>query len=127
MPHKIINTKEEYHIALARLEEVFMAKKGTSEYEKAEFLELLIKDYEERNFKFEAPNPIEAIKIRLAEKELKQADLVGIIGVKSMVSEVLNRKRKLNLEMIRKLHIFLDIPIGILVQDYPLQSNKVLA
>lgn len=126
MTYKLLNTKEEYHIALARLEEVFMAKKGTPEYEEAEFLELLIKDYEERNFTFEMPSPIEAIKIRMDEKGLKQTDLVGIIGTKSMVSEILNRKRKLNLEMVRKLSQFLDIPIKILTQDYPLKSDKIL-
>lgn len=124
MQHKILNTKEEYLIALDRLEEVFMAKKGTTEYEEAKFLELIIKDYEERNFKFEAPNPIEAIKIRMEELNLKQKDLVKIIGTKSMVSEILNRKRVLSLKMIRQLNVFLDIPLKLLVQEYPLKEKN---
>lgn len=127
MTYKLLNTKEEYYTALARLEEVFMAKNGTAEYEEAEFLELLIKNYEERTFKFETPNPIEAIIIRMEEKELKQVDLIGIIGTKSVVSEVLNRKRKLNLEMVRKLSQFLDIPIKILAQNYNLAGDNILA
>jgi HTH-type transcriptional regulator/antitoxin HigA len=118
MSPKIINTQQEYEQYLSRLEEIFMAEKGTQEYQEALLLELLISDYEKKTYKYKLINPIDAIKIRLEEKNLKQKDLEKIIGTKSMVSEILNKKRKLNIEMIRKLHKFLDIPIEILVQDY---------
>ncbi|MEA3451585.1 MAG: transcriptional regulator [Bacteroidota bacterium] len=123
MINKIINTKEEYQKALSRLNEVFLAKKGTPDYEEAEFLEIIIKDYENKNFHFDVLNPIEVIKIRMEEMNLKQKDLVNIIGTKSMVSDILNRKRALTLKMIRQLNVFLDIPVKILIQEYSLNEK----
>jgi len=126
MPNRIIKSNEEYETYLARLNEIFMAKKGTDEYEEALLLELLISDYEKRTYKYKYVNPIDAIKIRLEEKNLKQKDLIEIIGTKSLVSEILNKKRKLNIETIRKLNNFLDIPFEILVQDYNLKETQIV-
>ncbi|MBN4085243.1 helix-turn-helix domain-containing protein, partial [Flavobacteriaceae bacterium AH-315-B10] len=70
----------------------------------------------------EAPDPIEAIKIRMEEMNLKQKDLVGIIGGKSRVSEILNKKKKLTVEMIRELEKILNISASVLVTNYQLAS-----
>ena len=74
--------------------------------------------YEEQFYKIDAPDPIEAIKFRMEQEGLKQKDLISIVGSKSRVSEILNRKRKLTIEMIRNLHTQLHIPIESLFLDY---------
>lgn len=83
---------------------------------------MLIDKYEEQHFPIEVPDPIEAIKIRMEEMNIKQKDMVGIIGEKGKVSEVLNRKRKLNLNMIRKLNKHLKLSPEILIRDYKLSA-----
>ena len=95
-------------------------EKGTPEGDKFEILAVLITDYENKHYPIEAPDPIEAIKNRMAEQGLKQKDLIEIIGHESKVSEVLNRKRKLTLEMIRRISASLNISLSTLVQDYQL-------
>lgn len=117
---KLIKTEADYRKALERLEEIFDAKIGTSESDEADVLGLLIDEYEKKNYAIEAPDPIEAIKIRMEEMKLKQLDLVDVIGGKSRVSEVLNRKRKLTVEMIRNLKKRLNLPTDILITDYKL-------
>jgi len=120
MELKIINTKKEYLAALKQLEEIFDAAANSKEGERADLLALLIENYENEHYPIEAPDPIEAIKIRMEEMNVKQKDLVGIIGEKGKVSEVLNRKRKLSLGMIRKLNKHLNISPEILIKDYKL-------
>ncbi|MBV6439661.1 MAG: hypothetical protein EPGJADBJ_01308 [Saprospiraceae bacterium] len=117
---KPVKSEQDYERALARLEVIFDAPANTPEGDEAEILTLLIENYENQHYPIEAPDPIEAIKIRLEEMNLRQADLVGVIGGKSRVSEVLNRKRKLSVEMIRKLSVKLKLPAALLVQDYAL-------
>ncbi len=117
---KPIKSEQDYKRALARLEVIFDAPADTPEGDEAEILALLIENYENEHHFIEAPDPIEAIKIRLEEMNLRQADLVGVIGGKSRVSEVLNRKRKLSVEMIRKLSVKLKLPAALLVQDFAL-------
>ncbi len=99
---------------------IFDAPVGTTESDEADLLGLLVDEYEKKYYKIEAPDPIEAIKIRMEERQLKQKDLINVIGGKSRVSEVLNRKRKLTLEMIRNLAASLDLSTDILVSDYQL-------
>lgn len=117
---KLIKTEADYRNALERLDEIFDAKIGTQESDEADILALLIDAYEKKNYAIEAPDPIEAIKIRMEEMELKQLDLVDIIGGKSRVSEVLNKKRKLTVEMIRNLKNRLNLSTDILITDYKL-------
>lgn len=117
---KPIKSDKDYHDLLARLEEVFDAPADTPEGDEAEILSLLIENYENQYFPIEAPDPIEAIKIRMEEMNYKQKDLVGIIGGKSRVSEILNRKKKLTVEMVRVLTDFLKISSDTLIQDYQL-------
>ena len=93
---------------------------GTPESDEADLLGLIIDEYEKKHFPIEAPDPIEAIKIRMEEMQLKQIDLLNEIGGKSRVSEILNRKRKLTVDMIRKLTIRLNLSPGLLISDYRL-------
>jgi HTH-type transcriptional regulator/antitoxin HigA len=117
---KPIKTVADYQKALKRLEIVFDAKIGTIESDEADVLGLMIDEYEKKHYPIEAPDPIEAIKIRMEEMQLKQIDLVNEIGGKSRVSEILNRKRKLTVEMIRKLTTRLNLSAGMLINDYQL-------
>ena len=120
MTIKPIKTEQDYQISLKRLEEIFDSKSGTSESDELEILAILVEDYENKHYSIEAPDPIEAIKIRMEELNLKQIDLINEIGTKSRVSEILNKKRKLTIEMIRKLNIRLNLSINLLINDYQL-------
>jgi len=117
-----IRTEEDYQEALKRLNEIFDAPTGTPESDEADILGLLIEDYEKEHYPIDAPDPIEAIKIRMEELNLKQVDLIPEIGGKSRVSEILNRKRRLTVDMIRKLSEKLNLPVNILIKEYKLVS-----
>lgn len=119
---KLIKTEEDYKLALNKLEVIFDAPIGTPESDEADVLALLVDEYEKQHYPIEAPDPIEAIKIRMEEMQLKQADLIPEIGGKSRVSEILNKKRKLTVEMIRNLAVRLNLSAGLLVRDYQLNS-----
>lgn len=118
MKIKPIKNEKDYQNVLARLEVIFDAKKGTEEGDELEILSIIIDNYEKENFPIEMPDPIAAINFRMEQMGLKQKDLVEMIGFKSRVSEVMNKKRKLTLEMIRKLSTNLKIPTDVLIQDY---------
>jgi len=120
MELKPIRTEQDYQGALNRLEQIFDAKPDTKEGDEAEILSLLIENYENEHYPIEAPDPIEAIRIRMEEMNLKQKDLVGVIGGKSRVSEVLNRKKRLTVDMIRELEKLLQISASVLVGNYRL-------
>jgi len=117
---KPIKTETDYRIALKRLEIIFDAVIGTQESDEADVLGMMIDEYEKKYYPIDAPDPIEAIKIRMEEMQLKQIDLVNEIGGKSRVSEILNRKRKLTVDMIRKLTTRLNLSPGLLIADYQL-------
>lgn len=119
---KPIRNEEDYDRALQRLNEVFDAKIGTPESEEADVLALLVDEYESNAHQIEAPDPIEAIKIRMEEMQLKQKDLAEALGGKNRVSEILNRKRKLNLDMVRKLRDQLNLSADLLINDYQLSE-----
>ncbi len=123
MKIKPIRTEQDYENALSRLEVIFDAPVDTTEGDEAEILSLIIENYENKNYPIEAPDPIEAIKIRMEEMNLKQKDLVGVIGGKSRVSEVLNRKKRLTVEMIRTLEQKLQISATVLVSEYKLMGE----
>jgi HTH-type transcriptional regulator / antitoxin HigA len=114
----LIKTKRDYEQALQKLEIIFDAKKGTKEGDELQLLGILIEQYENEHFPIDLPDPIEAIKFRMEQMGYTQNDLAKIIGFKSRASEILNRKRKLSLEMIRQLHIGLKIPTDVLIQIY---------
>ena len=121
MTIKPIKTEADYQMALKRLEVIFDAAIGTPESDEADILGLMIDEYEKKHYPIEAPDPIEAIKIRMEEMQLKQIDLADAIGGKNRVSEVLNRKRKLTVEMIRNLTTRLNLSAGLLINDYQLK------
>jgi HTH-type transcriptional regulator/antitoxin HigA len=120
MNTKPIKTEIDYKDALKRLEEIFDSSIGTPESDEADILGLMIDEYEKKHYPIETPDPIEAIKIRMEEMHLKQVDLIDAIGGKSRVSEILNRKRKLTVDMIRKLNRQLNLSPGLLITDYQL-------
>jgi HTH-type transcriptional regulator/antitoxin HigA len=117
---KLIRTEEEYDLAIERMEEIFDAKNDTPEGDELDLLILVISAYEDIHYQIDDPDPIEAIKFRMEQEGLSQTDLAKVIGYKSRVSEILSRKRKLNLDMIRKLSEALSIPTDVLVTDYDL-------
>jgi len=117
---KPIKNENDYRNALERLEVIFDSPIDTKEGDEAEILSLMIENYENEHYPIESPDPIEAIKIRMEELNLRQKDLVGVIGGKSRVSEILNRKKKLTVEMIRELERILQISASVLVNNYQL-------
>lgn len=118
MTIKPIKTNEDYEEALERLEVIFDAKKGTPDGDELEILSILIEKYEDDKYSIGLPDPIEAIKFRMEQMGYNQTDLAKIVGLKSRASEILSKKRKLTLEMIRKIHESLKIPTEVLVQTY---------
>ena len=113
-----IKTEDDYQKALARLEMIFDSKKGTAEGDELEVLGILIEKYEEDHFPVDFPDPVEAIKFRMEQMGYSQKDLAKLFGLRSRASEILNRKRKLTLEMIRTLHENMRIPTEVLIQSY---------
>ncbi len=120
MELKPIKTEKDYRNGLERLNVIFDAPIDTKEGDEAEILSLLIENYENEHYPIELPDPIEAIKIRMEELNMRQKDLVGIIGGKSRVSEILNRKKRLTVDMIRELERILQISASVLVNNYKL-------
>lgn len=118
MKIKPIRNEADYQKALERLEVIFDAQRGTDEGDELEVLSILIDNYENENFPIGMPDPISAIRFRMEQMGLKQKDLVDMIGFKSRVSEIMNKKRKLTLDMIRKLNADLNIPTEVLIQEY---------
>lgn len=118
MKLKPIKTEKDYQDALDRLELIFDAIPGTEEGDELEILGVLIDNYENEHFPIEFPDPIEAIKFRMEQLNYSQNDLAEIIGLKSRASEILNKKRKLTIGMIRKLAERLNISPEILIQPY---------
>lgn len=118
MEIKIIKTEAGYNQALKRLEEIFDSEPGTPEGDELELLSLLIDNYEKIHFPIGLPDPIEAIKFRMEQLNYQPKDLADVIGFRSRVTEILNRKRKLSLNMIRKINQRMHIPTDVLVQKY---------
>lgn len=118
MEIKPIKTETDYQDALARLAEIFDARPGTSEGDELEVLSILIDKYEKKHDSIDFPDPVEAIKFRMEQLGIGQKDLAELLGFKSRASEILNRKRKLTLEMVRKLSIHLNLSADLLIQDY---------
>jgi len=114
---KVIKTTAEYERALARVEELFAAKPGTPKGDELELWLLLVETFEDKKFPIDLPDPVEAIRFRMEQANLKQKDLVPILGSKGKVSEVLSGKRELSLTMIRKLVDELGIPPAVLLQQ----------
>ncbi len=107
---KPIRTEEDYEVTLKRIDELIDSIPNTPEFDELDVLVTLVESYEEKHYFIEAPDPISAIKFRMEQENLKQKDLIHIIGDSAIVSKVLKGQRKLTVEMIRNLHEQLKIP-----------------
>jgi HTH-type transcriptional regulator/antitoxin HigA len=112
-----IKTKRDYEKALRRVEALMSAKPGTDEGDELDIVATLVDVYERKHFPVHAADPVEAILFRMEQQGLERKDLEAFIGSRHRVSEVLNRKRTLSLDMIRKLHGGLGIPLEVLVGE----------
>jgi len=113
-----IRTEADHQAALAEIETLMNAEKGTPEGDRLDVLATLVEAYEAAHVPIDAPDPISAIFFMMEQKRLSRRDLEQAIGSRARVAEVLNRRRALTLSMIRRLSGFLDIPADILVQPY---------
>jgi HTH-type transcriptional regulator/antitoxin HigA len=117
MEIKAINSGRSHQAALREIESLMLAKKGTAQGERLDVLVTLVEAYELKHFPLELPDPVEAIKFRMEQRGLSPKDLEPMIGRLNRVYEVLNRKRPLTLQMIRRLHVGLGIPAESLLKQ----------
>lgn len=110
MKVKLIKNEAEYDKALKRVDELFDVEPGDAGFDEAELLMTLIGLYEQEHHKIDVPDPIEAIKFRMEQMDMKRADMLRFFGTRGRVSEILNRQRTLTLAMIKKLHKEFGIP-----------------
>jgi HTH-type transcriptional regulator / antitoxin HigA len=116
----IIRDAAAYEKALKRIQEIFHAEPGSPEFDELELLAILVDEYESRHFHITTPEPLEIIHFVIEQRGLRQTDLVGILGDKTNVSKVLNRKRPLTIDMIRKFSKAFHISADLLIQEYEL-------
>lgn len=110
MTIKPIKTERDCQNALRQIEKLWDAKPNTPTGDRLEVLVTLVEAYEQKHYKIEPPDAIEAIKFRMEQLGLKQSDLAKYLGGRSRASEILNRKRKLTVDMMRSLRKHLHIP-----------------
>jgi HTH-type transcriptional regulator / antitoxin HigA len=113
---KPIRTKRDYEIALKKVEKLWGAKSGTREGDQLDVLATLIDAYEAAHYPMDPPDPIEAIKFRMEQQGLSRKDLEPLLGTRTRVAEILDRKRNLSIEMIRRLHDTLGISAEVLIR-----------
>ena len=113
---KPIRSKKDYEAALAEFEKLWGAKSGTAAGDRLDVLATLIDAYEAEHFPMDPPDPIEAIKFRMEQQGLTRRDLEPLIGTRTRVAEVLNRKRNLSIAMIRRLNMRLGISAEVLIR-----------
>jgi len=111
-----IRTKRDYEAALKEVERLWGAKAGTRDGDRLDVLATLIDAYEAEHYPMDPPDPIEAIKFRMEQQNLTRKDLEGILGTRTRVAEVLNRRRGLSINMIRRLHESLGISTDVLIR-----------
>lgn len=115
---KPVKTKKDHEAALKRIEKLMNAKAGSRAGEELDVLVTLVEFYEQKHFTIDDPDPIAAIHHSMEALGMVRRDLEPILGSRSRVSEILNRKRKLSIDMIRNLHDKMGIPASALIQDY---------
>jgi HTH-type transcriptional regulator/antitoxin HigA len=111
-----IRTENDYNAALREVERLWGSKTGSPEGDRLDVLATLIEAYEDEQYPMDPPDPIEAIKFRMEQQGLTRKDLEPLIGTRTRVAEVLNRRRGLSIEMIRRLHATLGISAEILIR-----------
>ena len=114
-----IQNEDDYDAALADVDALMDAEPGTPEGARLDVLVTLIEAYEARHWPIDTPDPIEAIRVRMEQKNLRPRDLQSMVGSRGRVSEILSRRRALTLPMIRKLSRGLDLPADVLIQEVP--------
>ena len=119
---KPIRSEKDYDLTLKRVELLMDAEFGSDDFDELDILTTLVENYEAKHYPIDTPDPIEAIKFRMEQEGLRQKDLVEIFGNKVRVSEILNKKRRLTLDMIRNINQDLDIPFESLLNRYELQT-----
>ena len=119
---KPIRTKKDHEAALAEVEHLWGAKSNTPAGDRLDVLATLIDAYETAHYPMDPPDPIEAIKFRMEQQGLTRKDLEPLLGTRTRVAEILNRKRNLSIAMIRRLHRRLGIPAEVLIQ--PSRSRR---
>ena len=121
MDIKPIRTQRDYKLALAEVERLFDAKPGTPDGDRLDVLATLVEAYEQQHHPILPPDPVEAILYFMESRGLSRKDIEPFFGSRAKVSEVLNRRRPLSIEMIRRLHEGLGIPAEILILPYELE------
>jgi len=124
---KPIKTDADHEAALKEIERLWDAEEGTADADRLEILSTLVEAYEEAHFPMDLPDPIEAIKFRLEQQGEDKRALIGIIGNRTRVYEVLRRDRALSLTMIRQLNERLKIPAEILIRPVRTRRKKQAA
>ncbi len=119
---KPIKTKADYEASLAEMERLWGARSGTPGGDRLDILATLIDAYENDHFPMDPPDPIEAIKFRMEQQGLTRKDLSEILGSRTRVAEILNRRRGLSINMIRRLHVKLGISLEVLIQ--PVRTKR---
>jgi HTH-type transcriptional regulator/antitoxin HigA len=113
---KPIRNDADHAAAMAEVARLWGAKAGTPDGDRLDVLVTLIDAYEAKHHALEAPDPVEAIKFRMEQQGLTRRDLESIIGTRTRIAEVLNRRRGLSIDMIRRLHERLGIPAEVLIR-----------
>jgi len=119
---KPIRSKADYEAAMAEIERLWGARSGTPEGDRLDILATLVDAYENEHYPMDPPDPIEAIKFRIEQRGLTRKDLADILGSRTRVAEVLNRRRGLSINMIRRLHEKLGISVEVLIR--PIRTKK---
>lgn len=115
MEIKPIKTEQDYNLSISRIEALWGAAKDTPEGDELDLLVTLVESYEMKHYPIAPPDPVDAIKFRMEQMGMTKDDMVQYLGSQSRVSEVLNRKRKLSLKMVKSLYKGLKIPADILL------------
>ena len=124
MDIKPIKTELDYNAALSEIEQLMDAEPNTPEGDKLDVLTTLVEAYEEKHYPIDPPDPIEAIIHQMESQGLTRKDLEKYLGTRARVSDILNRRRSLSLQMIRKLQQGLGISPEILIKPYSLDSSE---
>ena|SRR3990167_7389324 len=122
MDIKPIKTRKDHAMALKRIEMLMSAKANSPEGDELDVLVTLVQAYEAKHDTIDAPDPIAAIHHRMEAMGMNRKDLEPLLGSKSRVSEVMNRKRKLTMEMVRNLHRKMQLPADTLIRDYDVRT-----
>lgn len=122
MDIKPVKTKKDHVNALKRIEQLMGAKANSPEGDELDVLVTLVEAFEAKHYPIDAPDPIAAIQHRMEDLGMERKDLEPLLGSRSRVSEVLNRKRKLTMEMVRTLHVKMNLPAEALIRDYKIHA-----